>query len=279
MRLCPFKESFGKQPGFSRSESRTYFSYEIFRRFDPIQSSLKFGRDYESWMFRSVASHLMTQYLLTVPGVADISYPSRIDLTYDFECPSEYYPASFIDDHRSKIKERRLEVHTAGPEFIGTRYIGSRKSDDYVRIYRKDLEDDSYKKPVLRIELEIKGDRAKLYWSEACTFGLERVMRGGSAAFWVKTGFELLPDSLEMPSCPPSKVAPFADSFCSMLYQYGPILFAADRAGIDLAGFAQYRVENSSRNTKWRFDQKCRELDGLDLADLCSQIMARLDRG
>ena len=96
--------------------------------------------------------------------------PSRVDVAFDFCCSSELVP-ELVADHaavQEHCEVRGIQADgVSGAGGVFTRYIGSRKSDAFVRIYRKDKQNEILGEllgPVLRVELVMRNDLARAWW-------------------------------------------------------------------------------------------------------------------
>lgn len=115
---------------------------------------------------------LMCLYLQYIRNFADIT---RIDACVD-DFTTNYFTVSdvqkFIDEQRlvTPFRKSRYESEKnikTGMKTGETLYLGSRKSEVFLRIYDKALEQ-KVDMPWIRWELEIKGDKANLFADDLC---------------------------------------------------------------------------------------------------------------
>jgi len=206
-------------------------------------------------------------------------YPSRLDYAMDFSCPLDYFPRHFIEDCRPWLNTHcvGIGVHTAGPEFEGTRYIGSRSSERMIRIYRKDLEDKLIARtdgPVLRIELEAKGFHSKRIFFDGYKSGYNQAVLSSLQHCQLLTGVYFGAHPSKLKNSNRLKNTNGFKRVYSLLNQYGPVISALMAAGVDLKGLSALKSSYSSNESRRRARRLVESLG--DIAELNESLASAL---
>lgn len=241
--------------GFELSELRKCVGGTCWRRWGPRQPSKRFGTDYESWLYAGPSAGMAATVLRDHEAVQ----PSRVDVAFDFLCHPELRPDDLVELWGDDIGDARIEVGIEGHAGVNTLYVGSKKSDRFVRVYRKDRQDRSYAfafggQGVMRVELELRKKFARPWWE----LWREDEERGFAAAAdhirqmtgaLVQTATERAPSVLiPEATCQAAKLQQF-------LTQYGSLLAALVDAGvpvIELARAMQRCTKSRKRQSRYR---------------------------
>lgn len=266
------------QRGFKSSERRLCPGGAVWRRWSPGQPSNHFGDDYESWETEAEASRWLDLASLPLD-----SRPSRQDYAFDFAVLPDLMPRDLLPLFRDHLAGTRIEPHFAGPESSCTVYIGSRQSDRRVKIYRRDLKDpallaDGFP-PMIRIELELRGDYGHALWQHRQATGADG-LAVACTHIAAMIGYRVAEESQQLPSLiEASDEADASQMLFQFIHQNAGMLDAADRAGIDLAKLARARVHLFSRATEYRHAQRVGQLLAVDPRSLERSILAMIRGG
>lgn len=246
--------------GFARSELRSCPLGDVWRRWHPHQESRAFGTDYETWEYPGPqAAHGVEQ-------CRDLdTKPSRIDVAFDFLCHDDETPEDFVRAARPAFERLRMKARISGEAFGGTAtwYIGSRSSERMVRIYRKDLDEESWAAthgPTLRVELVLKDERAAGWWEVYQGGTLQDGFAAAAAHLQRITGMQVAEDVGDIPEVLVQPALNEAEGVHQFIDQYGGLLVALDNAGIDVMDLARRRMQNPTRMSQSRMNKKQRDL-------------------
>ena len=275
--VTKLKESFGKQQGFSNVEKRFCLGGDCSRRFNPVSPSNDWGLDYESWLFTGLVADDNVRLLLKCDAPSRLT---RLDIAFDYSCPADYYPKDFIEDVRANIYGK-YGIETAGNEITGTRYIGSRQSDRYIRIYRKDLEDKQVEMqlgPVMRIELVIQNTSSycQCAWNSIRSNGYYSGIQ--YASMMCHALFQLMPipfDETIFPEPIEKPESGIIKKVFSLVDQRGNCILAALKAGIDLQGLCELKRFKASSSALSRFKELETDIRAVG-ADVITEAAANL---
>ncbi len=254
--------------GFRRSELRKCLGGKVWRRYDPHQSSKRWGLDYESWESSGDGSGMVADFLR-----GQECKPTRIDVAFDFSCDESVTSDRVLEMFRSRAEEVGFSIGVTGQDGVNTRYIGSIKSERRIRIYRKDLQDEVVSEffgPIMRIELILKGDYAERWWaswSESTVAGFD-VASGVVADM---TGYSMRDTNAELVEMVKPEGSDPASSVSALLNQYGILIAACERAGIPLFDLAYERAESagiSAQRRGRRFVDDVREIGAKQVTSL-----------
>jgi hypothetical protein len=176
-----------------------------------------------------------------------------------------------IDVCREHAAGLGLDIGIKGKNEVNSRYIGSEKSPRMLRIYRKDLQDETYARdfgPLMRLELVMRDRYAWAFWqawAESERAGYD------TAAGWVEymTGFEIVPGGGEYRDVRPKRRSPAAKRVASLVSQYAVHLLAAEAAGVDLLTLASESLSRRGRHAEGRLVALSEELQGIGDVDEC----------
>lgn len=256
--------------GFQRSENRIFGSSRqnkaqtTWRKYDPYSPSRLWGLNYESWLCAGPPAHAFAE-LLTA-GPAHDMRASRVDIAWDYLVMETDDADTFADTVRSHCTNKGLKFHDQGPEDNHTKYIGSRASSRRIRVYRKDRQQPQFfPNPVLRLELELKGDTAAAWWPVFCRDS-KRGFAAAASHLYDMTGIK----PQETGEIPPQPVQPelkATDTLFHALDQYGVYLDAAIEAGIDVPGLSKLRRESSHSRTQFKYKKALQEFITYGIAE------------
>jgi hypothetical protein len=250
------EDGYGR-PGFARSEQRKTLGGIAWRRMDPHQASDQWGKAYESWEFSGNAAWWPTQFLRSRER-----RPTRIDVAWDFSVDAGYTADTFHDAVEPWCTSKGITTGISGHAGVNTRYIGSRKSDRMVRVYRKDLQDSILAEilgPTLRVELVLKGDHAAAFWQvwKDATSD-DAAWPAAAAVLHHMTGLAISPGEvpqLEVPECKDE-----SQRLLAFVEQHGPTLVAFVDAGVPLLDLCRDHSLDASKPTRMRQGKRVREL-------------------
>lgn len=261
--------------GFQSSEQRVILGGFAWRRWNPVTPSNQFGTDYESWESSGEASRALAQLALKVPG-----YATRQDYAFDFGCSPDLMPRDLLPLFRDHIAAKGMEASFAGPESSCTVYVGSRNSDRRLKIYRRDLKDEalivSGAPPMIRVEIEIKGDPCKALWFHRRTTAVDGLSIAAThiadmIGWAVYDDLSPLPDPLEA-----TDEADAAQMLLQFIEQNASLIEAAAAVGLDLARLARVRLGTASRATQWRHQRRMEQINVLDHDAVRAHVRSRL---
>lgn len=252
----PHEDGYGR-PGFAKSEQRLVMGGKGWRRWEPHQVSEAWGRAYESWEFSGHAAWWPSRFLRERE-----CRPSRIDIAWDFSVDAGYMSDDFAAAVKPWCEAQRITMGHSGHAGIDTQYIGSRKSDRMVRVYRKDLQDAVLAEilgPTLRVELVLKGDHAAAFWQVWKLAGSEdEAWPAAAAVLQYMCGLAISPGEmpqLEVPECKDQ-----AQLVLAFLEQNCATVTALVAAGVPVVDLCREASEGSSKRTKIRQTQRVLEL-------------------
>lgn len=254
---------------------------DCWRRWDPVEPSKTYGLAYESWEWdgpqAGEAAMLLQSFQVRL---------SRVDVAFDFRCPDDLVPDDVVEAWRHPTKRGKartgLTIGSSGPEPFNTRYIGSRASPRYVRIYRKDVQaPELFPEPVLRVEVVLTGDLARAWWRVYLgSAGWHAAAMAAAAHVREMTGVALVAGNLVIPEIEPEPEAEVAFELFEWYRQHGPALAAQMEAGLDVRALAQASVENPTRWGRSRYNRRVDRIisAGLELVQASVFRLLRLDR-
>lgn len=258
--LSELVEEGTKRLGFARSERRTMYGGEGWRRWEPHQASRRWGKDYESWEWSGAAGGWAASWLR-----GRDAKPTRVDVAFDFEVSAQVL-ADTVADRFEAWSSRRFTTGIAGQGGVNTRYVGAVSSPRRLRVYRKDLREVGWAAefgPILRVEVVLKEEFAEDWWARWCVSEEGAVRRAAHHVFEL-TGFDVLSDAEAVPSlCRPAASWELADKLFWMFRQYGAVLDAAFEAGIDLVAIAGELERRPGRMAAWRRAQLAKSIQGV----------------
>jgi len=261
----------GATKGFEVSESRSLVGVSsIWRKTGPYQASKRFGLDYECWEFpEAAAAHIVTR----IPA-GKAWYATRVDVAFDFKCHADCtadHVAACLRDHHMQLG---IKPGVCGEGDVNTRFIGGKRSDVRLRIYRKDLEDPAFAQfngPTLRVEIIFKGDRAVVFGSWF-VLDPESAMLGASDMVHDVCGFRPLVGGAEWPQLVNPAPSDQAQIYMHFLKQNGGYIAALHDVGIDVAADAKRAgVASGTGLQRKRYRQRVKALRAAgpgDVADL-----------
>lgn len=255
--------------GFKRSELRTCFGGQGWRRWEPVQSSPRWGAEYESWEWASSSAQWPASRLR---GLEDVR-PSRVDVAFDFAVDDDVRAERVIDRKLRRSIERRrhcsVGMFTKDHQDV-TRYVGTRSSDRSLKVYRKDLKDAAWlieRGHVLRVELTLRDGRARAWWDvwKCCE---TRGIHAAAAHVQELTGRRVLATDEPVPPRldEPGVEAEAAQMVLEFVTQNAATLRLAADLGVDVFGLADRVAESWSKATRSRDRERRRKFAGTSAA-------------
>ena len=249
-------EDGGKQKGFAKSECRAAMGGDVWRKYEPYTASKRWAKQYESWEWNGShagrAVHLLADQEVNATRI-DIAFDLGLDIT----------PDALADRTEKHWRQKGLKDGISGEGGINTRYIGGKASDRRIRIYRKDRQSTTWEVlhgVTLRVELVLKGKQAAAFWPLLASGDEELWQATAAAHISDMMGIQLHERSASKPEPAKEPAADAAEKLLHMLDQYGSMLDACFRAGIDVEGLASLRAGNVSRMSENRTERLKRSI-------------------
>jgi hypothetical protein len=241
------------RPGFRSSEKRAHVGGTGWRRWEPSVESKRWGLAYESWEWDGTDAVVPARWFRG----RDVR-PSRVDVAWDFSVPYELLADDVAERAGMWMRAKDIKGGVAGEGNVNTRYIGAKGSDRRLRIYRKDLQLESWLMefgPTLRVELTLKGDHAAAWWNVWASDELNAIDVAAGHVYDL-VGFDVQPGRAAVPalSVLDEAVDP-AQGVFSFIRQYSTIIDACSEAGIDVFGLVAEHQANRSVSSAWRRKQ------------------------
>ncbi len=254
------------KPGFAKTERRVVLGGKAWRRFEPRQSSNRWGMDYESWEWSGGPSSFAAMDLRG----RDVK-PTRIDFAYDFSVADTFTPDDFFDLVKAHAESQGIGNGISGQNGKNTRYIGSINSPRRIRIYRKDWQQPGFLElgfgPTLRIELVLKDEHAESVWP-VWSDDMERGYAAAAAHIFAMTGVRVQAEVGEVPEVVMPEALDDAAGLFQFLEQYGPKVAAWFAAGIPVHELAEERLKVSSRDCKHRIEAMIAHVKNVGVNDV-----------
>lgn len=246
--------------GFHRSEVREGMGGRCFRRWDPRQPSNAEGYRYESWLWSGPHAAEGARAARYIDGAR----PSRVDVAFDFSCDQGDRSDDVLEACRLHFTKQGYTAGIAGQAEVNTRYIGSSTSDRRIRIYRKDLEDETWRAvygPTMRIELVLKEDHAKAWWVKYAEGG--EVLGYSIAAGHIEhiAGQRVSDTPGDIPELVTIAEADAASRLAQNIKQNASWIHAACAAGVDVKQLVDQVVERQGKVAKSRRLRRQREIE------------------
>lgn len=220
------------RPGFARSELRDVMGGQAWRRWEPRQPSKLWGLEYESWE-ASGSSAWGVAFDLRGRKVR----PSRVDVAWDFEAFDDLTADQVAESIAAECERRGFGLGISGENGVNTRYIGSRKSERRIRIYRRDLKDPALafaQGPILRVELVLRRDLAEAWWPVFCD-DLDGAWAAAAAHVYEMTGRAVQPEIGQIPELQRvDEAVDAAQMVLQFVQQHASMIGAIQDAGVDL---------------------------------------------
>lgn len=239
--------------GFRQSQFRNCVAGSCLRKFESVNKDCPLAASwgsFESWEFGGKNSVAEIYYRLLS---CQTLRPTRIDVAFDYVVPSWFMPQDFIDIHRMHIDSKGFKVGFFGDELVYTCYIGTRKSGLFLRIYRKDLKDISWKQYgcVLRVEIEVRHNFAVDLWDFYLANGKDASFRFAAAYINRMCGFRAIPDDLpELPVIVNTRDSSVALKTYHCINQWASLLHILFSHGVDLPSIVAEKAGKTSRMAK-----------------------------
>jgi len=191
--------------------------------------------------------------------------PSRVDVAWDFLCHVELRPDDLAKGWAPHMEAAGIQGGISGHGGVNTCYVGSMKSERYVRVYRKDRQDSSYRyafegQGVMRVELVLKTTFSRPWWN----LWRQDEQRGlAAAAEHVRqmTGDRVQAECGELPPLMLPDTIGEAAKLRQFLDQHGTTLAALDAAGVPVVEMAcTMQRETKSRKRQSRYRQRLESL-------------------
>jgi len=236
-----------ERPGFMASERRAGRLGPVWRRYEPRQESKLWGLDYESWEWDGSSSHPAAELLR-----AWECRPSRVDVAFDLD--STMTADQFIEQTREHFERAGFTDGITGQGGINTRYIGSKASEKRIRIYRKDLQSESWAAVhgvTLRVELILKDATAQAWWA-VWDRSKQAGYQGAAAIIRTMCGVELIEEAGDPPEVVAVGGLDLAGELATFAKQYAARLTAYQRAGVDVWPLIADQMARASQRTQER---------------------------
>jgi len=262
--------------GFKASEKRQAPGGVVWRRTDPHQESKAWGYGYESWEAPGTAALWLASELRSID-----SRPSRVDIAFDLA--DGRTADDLLESCRPHFTRKRLTDGISGQAGINTRYIGGQQSERRIRIYRKDLQSESWAVlhgSTLRVELVLKDRQAHAFW-EVWQAGDEHTAYAVAAGHIQEmSGLELMADVREVPQLAPVEQSSAAERVAQFIRQNAGTFVAIRDAGINLNALADAQLSNASRMTQHRSGALHAEIQsgGHEQVQHLAELILRADR-
>jgi hypothetical protein len=228
---------------------------------------------YECWEASGyVSSNLLD---LTIPY--ETARGSRIDWEWTFQCSGDLRPEDIVKAFTSSDRPSHtgggVSLGIAGQGGVNTCYVGAASSDRRLRVYRKDLQDKSYKAaygPCMRVEAVLKGHYAHRAWDAAQSAAggsYAHVLAKAAAAHIEELTdgvIQIRPDAERPKTLRPATTAA-GEAIAAMIRQYWSWLEVCERVGVDLSKLVHQQYRQVGRETEWRHNgrvDQAREVGG-----------------
>jgi hypothetical protein len=231
------------------------------RRWEPVTASKRYGKSYESWEWSGAAADHAAAFL-----VGKDAQPSRLDVAWDFAVAEGLMSGQVVKPLAAFARKRGIKPGSSGHGGVYTRYLGSPSSDRRLRIYRKDLQDPATLLdlgPVMRVELVVKGARARALWSVVAD--REAFYAAAAGHVLQMTGRAVQGDVAPPPLVEVTADADLAQMVLAFVKQHGFTLKVMQMFGVNLDGLCRAYYGKASRMTWHRHHEKMRRLGGVDV--------------
>lgn len=270
-----FVEAATAQPGFGRSELREHMGGQVYRRWEPHQSSRAFGKGYESWLCSG--RNKPGQFMRAVAGHK--FQASRLDPAFDFECDEDAKPEDLRDAFRQHCDDRGITLGITGQADVNTIYVGAMSSERRLRIYRKDLQDSAIREfcgPTMRIEVQARKRAARIL-GESYNRSEDEFFAVATGMVFQLTGMQLGPMA-DVPEFVKPDGSDEAQAVFAFIQQHGDRVAALCESGVPLVELCQEHAArpNRSRMSKSRdvkLRRVLRSVGAGHLADLIRFLM------
>jgi len=243
----------GVRKGFRASERRGHVGGTGWRRWEPTVESKRWGLEYESWEWDGSDAVVPARWFRG----RDVR-PSRVDVAWDFTVPYELLADEVADLCSTWMNAKGLKKGVDGEADINTRYIGAKGSDRRLRIYRKDLQLESWLiefGPTMRVELILKGDHAAAWW-DVWSSDESKGIDVAAGHTYDLTGFDVQPSRAAVPALKVLDAAGDpAQGVFAFIKQYSAVIDAAAEAGVDILGLVAEHQANRGVSGAWRRSQ------------------------
>jgi hypothetical protein len=274
--------------GFRQSENRALLGGWFWRRWDPVTESKMYGSAYESWEASGDAASSLAEDLQGVPG-----YATRVDIAFDYfggegsrlrnvkpehVIMPQVEPSSISDNPKVKMKTREgFIVGFRGEGGCNTGYVGTRNSDRMIRIYRKDIQSPGFEDwvgPCLRVEIELRGDHAKAWWS-VFRHDRDQAMKAAAAHVEAMMGVNPMPGGTVPELQAPPELSE-VDSLFHFIQSTASREEAYRASGIDVDRLRAIKVNHQGRQAMDRLEDLERRLRACDVKKLEAMVVSLL---
>jgi hypothetical protein len=265
----------GVPRGFAKAEYRTCFGGDCHRSWDPHIQSSRLGPNYERWEWKG--GHVGNEAAKDLRRLDGVIRPTRVDICWDFMVPEGYRPEDFRDAVMGLgVAESEDCWGITGQGGVNTVYLNGRTAGRAIRVYRKDLES-PWEYPssgaVMRLELILKGERARRWWSVWQEDPSEAV---GLAAGEVHelSGVSCSPEWMHYEPLPTKQARSVAERIQSKVEQDAGMLAALHRVGL-LDEFIEKAVAQESelsRASRYRWKAFSKEVERVGIAAVRSAL-------
>lgn len=256
--------------GFERSAEYLCPGGKLWRRWEPVTASPRWGKAYEYLEAAASPSEWLAERLAA--SVSEIR-STRLDLATDWiadGCPAPVDLVRQFADHNNRTRNGVVcHVRGGGPDWKHTWYVGAPGAERRLRIYRKDVEDPGlYFEPdpdgeyrqgvaIMRVELELRTPHAHPMYE---------LWSAGEPATWSAFGrhfFDLTGATLPLPvgDIPPVERRSNVEAIQTLFHlfrSYAPQLDTMYEVGFDVGEIARFVAEkpqdrsNAKRRKRWK---------------------------
>lgn len=293
--------------GFAASEKRSRGVWECWRRYQPYQKSPTLGDDYECWECSGGSSQHTAHIVRKLSPVR----PSRVDVAFDFWVVDAFSADSFIDLVRGYVGEGHLGINGHGG--VNTLYINKSDAPRRLRVYRKDKQDPfqffapgdgpgcEYRNcgaeiclaehlsdeveleckwkplPVLRVELQLRGDRAADWWRVHCEGEGDGGWPAAVAHIEELTGRRIVDDVGSVPERQPKADADAMEHLKRFLTQNGRTLEALLVAGVPVNELSCALAAKRDKVQSHRREKVLRKYADVDMSGVILAVRKMLE--
>jgi hypothetical protein len=179
-----------------------------------------------------------------------------VDVAFDFEVPDSETACRFWRRIEPYVRSKNITPGVSGQGDVLTRYVGSRRSTQRVRIYRKDYEECALYgalglPPVLRIELELHEERAADFWSQYA-LAPESAYAMAAGKIHDLTGAAVQDEHTEWTTFERPEAFDVTQLVLAFVNQYGDLVSDLEASGVDVVALCRAPERRRARVTEWR---------------------------
>ena len=243
----------------------------LVRKFEPLRKQKVYGGSYEVWEVKGPHSAN-----LAAAAVPLVGYATRMDYAFDFSVSADTWPPDVVREIGNPKGLKRFHSGEPGKE---GEYYGSRNSERVVRIYRKDEQDEDVAEtygPLMRLEVELKGKRAKQAWGHRRA-GEPRLRELAAGHLRAMLQIDVIEDVRDVPSLPPADPERVgARKILQFVSQHRVTIQALATLGLDVSKLVEPTLAALSsgavRAHRMRLRRRLDELQGVSI-DSCLELL------